>query len=263
MKERKKIVIAVDFDGVIIDSLRESFLQSVTAYTAMGGNVIGSSKNEKKFRDAKFLTKGADSYYTIFRLIQQNKDVNFSKMSPAQFQAELRRDAGKVSADFENRFYANRAAMRQEHEAYWLSLHSVSPRIKKWFARLQSDPNNSVWIATGNDFESCKKLLEMNGIKFAPEKIVSKEISKSKAKQIDIIANREGVTTSSVVHFDDSLTYLQETMGIGAKPVLVGWGPGGKRAVKEARRAGIKSIRKPWPFGISRGTKKILRQMRS
>ena len=117
MKEKKKIVIAVDFDGVIIDSLKESFLQSVSAYTAMGGNVLGSSKNEKKFRDAKYLAASADTYYTILRLIQQNPNVNFRKMSPGQFQAELRRDV-RQSEDFENRFYVQRAAMRQENEAY-------------------------------------------------------------------------------------------------------------------------------------------------
>ena len=88
-------------------------------------------------------------------------------------------------------------------------------------------------------------------------------LEESKAKQLAIIANKEGVTNSSVILIDDSLSYLREARSIGAKPVLVRWGFGRKRAIREAKHAGIQSMRLPWFFGRSKQLSKILRQMRS
>ncbi|MFH1391185.1 MAG: HAD family hydrolase [Candidatus Diapherotrites archaeon] len=254
-----KVVIALDFDGLIADSIRDSFVQSVNAYNSMGGRFPRIRATEKKFQQGKPFAKNADGYYTLLRLIEQNPKVNFRKMTQEQFDREFERDRTEKGPKFEKRFSEYRRHMQREHPDEWIALNSIFPRVERQIGKLQK--KYSVWIATGKDRESVVRLLKKSGINIPADQILSKENTKSKVEQMRIIAEREGVPVSKILMIDDSLNYLRDVKAVGAEAAMAKWGYSTREQRRQAKREGIPLIRRPL-FGWSFTLAKKLRQMR-
>ena len=258
----KKIVIALDFDGLIVDSIRESFIQSVRTHKSMGGKVPESRAMEKRFRQGKPLTSGNDTYFTLMRLIAQRPLINFKKMTQEQFDAEFRREDSEKLKKFSALFSKNRKEMHKKNLKQWFALHKTFPGVKRWIQGLQR--KNSVWITTGKDKESVLKLLERAGIKISENQILSRDIAngnKSKGELLRLVAERERVPIGNVLLIDDAMSYLKEAKEIGAEAALAKWGYSTRKQQRELRREGIPGIRRPL-FGIGFTLSRKLKQMR-
>ena len=242
----KKGVVVFDFDGVIGDSVRECFVQSLNAYADLGGRVATSKAVEKAFRSARPLITKTEHFITVLRLIQENPRIDFNKMSQQQFDAEHRKDAGNAGR-FAERFYAHREQMRAISPKEWLALQKSFPKIAKFVAKVQK--KNQVFIATTKDKKSVTELLRVYGIRIPEKNIVTKEFSKDKKQQLREIARRAGVSIREVLLVEDAVAQLRQASKIGVRGVLASWGYSTKAQRKEAKGEGIPLMRKANIFG--------------
>ncbi len=198
----KKGVVAVDFDGVIGDSVKECFVQAVKAFGDMGGVVGRNSLNENKFREARpFVTK-AKHFYTVLRLMQENPKIDFSGAVQKEIEAEYNKDTAKT-AEFEERFYAHRKEMQENWSREWKKLQKSFPRVVDFIRSLQR--KNDVFISTTKDKASVKELLRSYGIIIPGENIYARELSMDKKVHLREISKKTGVDLRKIVLVEDSL----------------------------------------------------------
>ena len=254
----QKVVVALDFDGVIGDSLGDSFVQSVLAFREMGGNVQASRALEKQFRAGRPLAKDAGSYYTLLRIIQANPHVNFRRMTQAAFDAELQKDGPAKGLHFDELVTKNRLALAKANPEKWFALQRVYPGVKRLVWNLQK--KHDVFIASGKNKQLIVRLLERNGFAI-PEKNVVSGFSGTKAEQLEKISQVAGVPLGRIILVDDSLGFLRDAKKIGTEVALAKWGYCSRAQRKQARREGIARLRVPRVFGRSLTLWSRLRKM--
>lgn len=252
---RQKVVVALDFDGVIMDSLGDSFFQSVLAFKEMGGEVQASRAVEKQFRAGRALAEGAGSYFTLLRLIQENPRIDFRKMARAAFDAELQKDGPAKGLRFDRLVTKNRQVLAEKNPEKWFALQRVFPGVKRLVGNLQK--KHEVFFASGKDKQLIVRLLERNDFNI-PEKNI---VSGNKAEQLRKISRAAGVPLGRVILVDDSLGFLREAKKIGGEAALAKWGYCSRAQRRQARREGIARLRVPRVFGRSLTLQSRLRKM--
>ncbi|MEI7961431.1 MAG: hypothetical protein WCI04_03770 [archaeon] len=114
LSEGKRGVVAFDFDGTISDTVLETYVQALKAYTDLGGKLKHSSAIEKQYRQARPLITKAEHLFSILRLIESNPKINFDHITQEQMNSAFKADAERQKP-FLEKFYAHRKHM-QEHE---------------------------------------------------------------------------------------------------------------------------------------------------
>ena len=234
MSEEK--IIVFDFDGVIGDSAYECYVQSVKAFSDVGGKLEDSKKVEQKFRQARPFVKIAEDYDVVLRMIEKNPEINFDEIKQADFE----KAKGNFKQDFvkfKERFLASRKEMQARDENAWYALQKDFPGVVKSMNKLAE--KFKVVIGTTKDKASTSKLLKFYGAKINEEDIVSKEIFDDKTKQMKYISIKYDVPLENLVFVDDMLEQLRPVVGIGVKPVMADWGYSTKAQKEIAMKEGI------------------------
>ena len=65
----KNIIVAFDFDGVIIDTAYESYLISARTYNEMNGKNTISKKDAKQYSKGRAFSLNAQTNYTLIKMI--------------------------------------------------------------------------------------------------------------------------------------------------------------------------------------------------
>jgi len=246
--EKPRVAIALDFDGVIGDSIGDTFAQSVLAFREMGGSVPFTRTMEKLFRAGKPFAKDAGGYYTILRLIQENQGINFKRMAQERFDAEVEKDGVAKGRQFDRLVTSHRLDLAAREPEKWIALQRIFPGVKRLIRNLQE--NYAVFIASAKGKKLIVQLLKEGGINIPGQNIVS-GASKGKAGHIKKIAQMAGVPVSRVILVDDSLGFLREAKKIGAEAAMARWGYSTRAQRKQAKREGIPLVRIPRVFGRS------------
>jgi len=235
----KRGVVAMDFDGVIGDSVFENYVLAVSTYKELGGRAEYSPEAERAFRQARPLITKAEHYATIMRLIEQNPHINFSRMTQAQMNAEFVKDKVRVEP-FLAKYYVNRTEMQTNSREKWLALQKSYPGVPKLIASLRR--RNQIFIATTKNRDSLVELLKRYGVQIPEQNLVTVEFSKDKRVQLQEIAKRAGVPIKKVVLVDDALEQMNAARQVGAKSVM--FTPGYSMPIqrKEARLRRIPMI---------------------
>lgn len=236
----KNGVITIDFDGVIGDSVKECFVQSVKAYADLGGKIQENNETERKFREARPLITQVEHFLTVMRLIEQNPNIDFGKITQREMNEEFKKDKEKAT-QFDQRFKQHRKKMQMISHGEWLRLQKSFPRVVKFVRKLQA--GNRVFIATTKDAKSLAVLLKRYGINIPETNILTKDFSADKTEQLKEIAKRAGVPINRVVLVEDAIEQVHAAKQIGAKGVLVNWGYNTQGQRKEAKKERIPIIR--------------------
>jgi len=257
--EKRKVAVALHFDGVIGDSVRDSFVQSALAFRDMGGNVPINRAAEKHFRAGRILAGSAGMYYTLMRLIQENPGINFKRMSQEKFNAEFEKDGVAKGKLFDHLVTQHRRDLAAREPEKWLALQRTFPGVKRLIRNLQR--KHVVFIASLKDRGLILKLLERSGVDIPEQNIVSMT-SKDKVGHIKEVARRAGVPVSKVILIDDSLQFLRDARKAGAEAAMAKWGYSSRAQRKQAKREGIPVVRIPRVFGRSLTLWSRMRKMR-
>jgi len=229
----KKGVVAVDFDGVLGDSVYECYVQSLKACKDIGLPLTHSSVLEKQFREARPLITKGEHFFSVMKMIHENPKINFNNVTQNQMNEAFKRDA-EASKGFLERFYAHRKEMQATNPKGWVALNRSFPRVAKMMKGLSR--RNEVYIATTKDKKSVMELLARYGIHVPEARIISVEFSKDKRVQLAEISKRSGKPMKSIVLVEDALEQVKAARSVGAKAVLAPWGYSTLKQRAEARK---------------------------
>lgn len=220
-------VYAFDFDGVIADTIGETYLMGKTAYKNMTGkNMVA----EKVFNKSRPFIKQAEDYLSVQLLLEKNKKINFESIRKTQ------KKLPEIHAKFAKNFYIARGGLIKKPKL-WFGRFTFHEGVVKLIKNLSK--NNKIFIATTRDKESTSKALRHAGIKIQKDKIIDRYFSKNKIDQMNHISSVSGAKLNNIVFMDDIVDHLIPLYKIGVRTILASWGYSTKEHVKEANRLGI------------------------
>lgn len=232
----KRGVVAFDVDGTIGDTAHECYIQTMKTWPDVGGKTKPSSKVEKQFIEARPLITKRDHFFTVMRLIEENPNIDFNKLTQAQMDAEFVKDANRVDL-FNKKYIGHREKMIREDPKRWAKLNKSFPKIAEFIKRVRRQ--NDIYIATTKDRKSAIELLARYGIKIAEDHVLAVDYSKDKREQLKEISRRSGKPLNKIVLVEDSIEQVKAARSIGAKAVLYKRGYSTLGQKKEAKQMGV------------------------
>ncbi|MCK5768644.1 MAG: HAD family hydrolase [Candidatus Atribacteria bacterium] len=256
-------ILALDFDGVIVDSIFDSLFIGHNAYLNLygfkakknfGGELF-TFKNWEKiksyykeeikyYRTLRPYIRGATDYGIIQKLMEDGKKINN--------QNEFDEYRNTVDFDFEgyNReFYKEREKLQNIDYRSWYNLEPPYPEIIKGVKKLLEDGIKIV-IATSNRRKSIMKSFtsEYFGFFIKAKDILDKRFGEDKSEQMKHIVESYKVQFKDIYFVDDQVNHLITVKPLGVNVFLAGWSYASKKQKVEASKLNIPIIEKEEQF---------------
>jgi phosphoglycolate phosphatase-like HAD superfamily hydrolase len=246
-------VVALDFDGVIADSARETFVVALRAMVAMRpssrlapmrGEAEAAARDEPAamerlalfagFRVLMPLGNRAEDFGVALDALEQGR----SFPGQPEYDAFLATHHRQWLLEFHERFYLERERLAAAEPELWRSLQPPYPEVVAALQRHRGAPRLA--IATAKDRRSVEALLEHYGLAgaFAPDLVLDKETGVAKTAHLELLQRRLGVPFSAITFVDDKLRHLDAVAPLGVRCVLAAWGYNGARERIAAGAAG-------------------------
>ncbi len=233
-------IIVFDFDGVISNSIHDSFRTALNAYIRfvpkhsfpLQGPLDTSAKTflfEKEHPDLfeRFqriipLGNRAEDYYTMLTMLDERDDGGATEQD--DFTAYAKTLPVLRQAEYGRLFYAVRNELQRADPHDWAGLMPVFPGFTDAVRELSK--RFILAIATSKDRFSVNLQLKTYGILpfFPPENILDKDFSESKRDHLVHIRKTRGVPFGSIHFIDDKLLHLVSVKDLGVKCYLAKWG---------------------------------------
>lgn len=224
------MILALDFDGVVWDSVGECYQMARRAYRELLGKE--AAECEPAFRSGRWLVRCGGEFLLLLELAFENNDLSgFSKDEWAQKAAA--NEARLLQ--FEPVFYRHRQLCRENETQAWLAMQSAYPEFLEELPRLQEAFTELV-VCTTKDEASARQLLETVGLKLS---IWAKEHGVHKGEQIRDLCQKRGVAATEICFVDDLLDNLEQVEPTGARLFLADWGYNTPAEQAAARARGI------------------------
>ncbi len=228
-------VIALDVDGVILDSVHENFIVCQKVIEKKGRKL----DDENRFRKGRNFLRSSLSMYGIAELTLQGKD--FDKMNQEEFDKFIVEHKNE-SRQFANAFHAMRKILQDKDYDKWFALNKIFPGIKNVIDKLSK--KFLIVVISTKDFHSISTAFDRIGIGIKKDNIFSKEISENKVDQIKNICNKFAVKPEEIFFLDDQPKHLEGVKFLGVNVALAGWGYNNYMQKAYAKRLGIPIIDK-------------------
>lgn len=233
-------VLALDFDGVICDSLEEGLLISWNAHTGAAvrafvepGLAGVPPEVTERFVGCRPFARHLGHWLVPFT-------ISSVPSSHAEFAARFDELPGPTIETFTAAAAGYRAAVRRTYPDEWLSHHVVEPGL--------DDVLSSAYIVTARDGESVGRILRAHGIAVDDARIFGSSTDKTDA--LKTIAVSEAADPAEVTLVDDNIENCLAARAGGYDAWWATWGYGTPadhaRAVSEGIRAiAIGALRRP------------------
>lgn len=217
-------ILALDFDGVIADSIDECLVTAYNAFTH-GTEDYESRKDLTQFNDlelAEFRTlrpliRRGEDYVFLLLAMSENKQF-LSQMDFDDFldQNESHRE------EYRRLFYIEREYLQTRNPEKWLGLNplysGIASFLKSW------DPNE-LYIVTTKDILSVRLILENNGIKLGPDHMFQADKTLRKPAILTSIQTKRGIKGEHLHFIDDHVgTVLEAKRDSKARVYCATWG---------------------------------------
>ncbi|MBQ7567836.1 HAD family hydrolase [bacterium] len=230
MAERR--VLALDFDGVFWNSVRECYEVAREAWEEAG--MPPFSQPYERFRDGRWLVRAGRDFGTLMRLLEDDPALDILSYTPEQF-AEAGRAHPELVERFGECFGRIRLQYRWEREAYWRSLQApfqaVLDALPIWRTRFVD-----VVVATTKDSESTRALLEQANLDIP---VYGLEVGTDKSKHMQLLIDKYEVEPHNVYFIDDLLITLLDAAKAGVRGHLALWGYNNEASRRRAREMGF------------------------
>ena len=230
-------ILALDFDGCIVDSIMEALFISYSSYREHINrkthifdnkeprvdnflNLISNYPSQvNKFKNLRHYIKDAYDYAVILYIIENNLKVN----SKEEFFKIKQLIPKKNMDNYYAYFYDKRKRVSKENFDAWAKLtpgFSCINKIRKLTGKYKT------LIATTNDKESIIDLLAKPylNLNIKKEDIVDRHISTDKIIQMEYICKNYNVKFKDIHFVDDNLDHLLKTQKLGVNVYLASWG---------------------------------------
>lgn len=219
-----KPIVALDFDGVICNSIDECMITACNSYHMFQGSstwVDDVSELEQRFKDRfrklRYLVKPAKEYWLLVNWIY----THLEDLKQSEFNV-LKNDYKKKMEKYEPFFFKARHLLRLKDEEKWLRFHSLFPEFTAGWNVVRNYCD--VFIVTTKDKLSVQYLIQMWKLAIDSEHILAKECGLSKASLIEQIAKQRNYKIKNIFFIDDHLDYLIEVLKVGARCFWASWG---------------------------------------
>lgn len=210
---------ALDFDGVIFNSIDECFRTSFAALRKVAPYADFRSPMRDEWRELFYLNRGvvrpARDYFKLWKWIldsREDHDANLLALSHIS-------STNKELSEFETAFFAERASKINNNPSNFVKENPIYDGI----AEVWSQIPRPLYIVTTKDDFSTKFLLEHHGLEI--DGLFTKEDG-SKPDALRKIARTCNLTIEKVRFVDDNPEHIQDGQAAGATSRLVGWGYG-------------------------------------
>ena len=213
-----EIVLALDFDGVICNSIDECLITSYNAFYESEINNVSDIPDDIKsfFYTYRHYVRPAREYYLIHKAFQK-KLTNFDLKIFNQLQNKYRHE----SRLFEPRFYKMRSFLKQDKE-HWISLHRIYDHVREFFWSYE----NEFFIVTTKDKDSVEILSEHFGFRKKIKDIFSKEISTDKRRLFKNLFSKydQYLVNNKLAFVDDNEFHLAQVQDFPLELYFAAWG---------------------------------------
>jgi len=252
MKNTDK-VIALDFDGVISNSVHDSMRTAVNTYLDFvpdhnlpvqtileTGQVFQIEKSHSPFWEefSRMMPLGnfARDYYVFVRMLELGKSNTIQTQDDFnQFKNTIPQ---KVLDTYQKLFYEKRLQMQKDDPKGWCRLTPVFPGIVEAVQSLSQ--KYTMAITTSKDRGSVNLLLKHYKLDsfFLPENILDKDFAESKRDHLVRFHEKYKIPFSSIYFVDDKVMHLLGVKDLGVHCYLASWGFNAEQECRIARENG-------------------------
>ena len=247
-------MLALDFDGVIVDSGREVFYSALSTYVSMHpdswwrrlldriGDLNGAlafdwqaSDDFLAFQNLLPLGNRAEDFGVALRIIETGAVVD----NQLDYDSYYKSVDTQWRRDFHDTLYRTRGDMRTAQEKEWVALHDVYAPMAGMLNRRSASATYA--IVTAKDRMSVERLLAHHGLEslFDKRYIYDKETGTRKTDHLNMLCADSGVPMSAITFIDDKVNHLVSASTLGVRCILAGWGYNTRREWQEADSLGI------------------------
>lgn len=258
-------ILALDFDGVIVDSVLDSLFVGHNTYLRLYGREVKKNfggelftfenwekikrnyqKEIKYYRTLRPYIRGATDYGLIQKLMEEKKIIE----SQEEFDS-YRNSADFDFEDYEKEFYKERERLQNIDYRAWFNLEPPYPKIIQGMKKLLEEEIKIV-IATSNRRKAIMKSFtpEYFGFTIDPKDILDKRFGEDKSEQMRHIVKFYKVNFEDIYFVDDQVRHLIQARPLGVKVILAGWSYATEAQKEEARKQDILVIEREEDFYI-------------
>tara|TARA_Y100000294_G_scaffold144001_1_gene138781 strand:+ start:314 stop:1060 length:747 start_codon:yes stop_codon:yes gene_type:complete len=227
-------IIALDFDGVICDSMDECMLVSYYAYFNISQDKVIdfsdiTSELQVNFKKYRYLAGPAQDFYFLWKSLLS---TNISSKEIVKTFNKLKSDEKGLELPFVERFYLLRSKQKKNHFSQWILLNPIYKQIKSDLIDVV-DINN-LFIVTAKDTDSVLDLLRANNIAINRKQIYGREMSLNKVKLFNKIIKETDIQPQNIFYIEDKISHLIKVKTMGINGYLATWGYNSPSAKDEA-----------------------------
>jgi len=213
------MVYALDFDGVICDSIHECFHNSYRAFRTVRSEIDLPSQPKtlwrEKFYKHRGLVRPARNFYLLWYQIISNLEIGLNTL---EFEAHTASYEDTLNL-FDENFMHIRSQQLDSDPQSFLAQNPLFPEVKEVWDQLP----RPLYIVTAKDERITKLILEFNGLNV--DGVFGKGTGR-KYQSLLRLAKSHEVAVSRVYFVDDNPEFVREADSIGVKTALSNWGYG-------------------------------------
>lgn len=237
----QKNILALDFDGVIADSIHECLFSGYNAYAGLCAKPLVRSLDEideDNMREARrlrnFIRSGEDYVY-----IQQIIHDQAAVLDQSMWDAFIAEHKDKHDA-YLQAFYGVREKLSKDDPALWASMSPLFLGVKDMLASFT--PKENLYIITTKRVDYVDLILDANGIQLIQENKIQSVPGKSKLQILQYIIAERSFNPKEMIFIDDQVDTLIKTLPSGVNCLLALWGYNNTDQVLRGTQAGIGSL---------------------
>jgi phosphoglycolate phosphatase-like HAD superfamily hydrolase len=225
------MILALDFDGVICDSIVECMETSYQAFLLLNQGCGLPEKIPQEWKNIFCMRRGyvrpSGNFYMLWKwLIESpNKIITFN-----QFENLCLKNKSVIE-DFSELFHGIRRKKILDNKNLFIEQNKLFPDVKKnWPSSLE----NLIYIITTKDIESVEIIMNSAQLKYSG---IYGRGSGPKSHSILEIAERNMVKPSEIIFIDDSVAHIEEVKITGCSTIHATWGYEHRDTYYSGRRA--------------------------
>jgi HAD superfamily hydrolase (TIGR01509 family) len=228
------MILALDFDGVICDSIGECLDTSYRALREIDPTPL-PERPAPDWREAFIARRGvvrpSGHYFLLWQWI-----INFPEraLTPEAFEAMAGPHAAAV-ADFERAFHR----LREDDQAGAPDAFVAANPLYSGVRDTWPDLPGPCYVVTTKDEASVRLILAAHGL--AVDGVFGRGTG-AKPTTLRALAARHGVPAGDVVFVDDNALHVAEAVAVGVEAVLAEWGYGPRLPAPPVRLAEFAAI---------------------
>jgi phosphoglycolate phosphatase-like HAD superfamily hydrolase len=220
----KTLFLALDFDGVIGDSIHECLVVGFNAYQQYLGKSEKlfsfdelNPEHVKKARRIRNYIRSGEDYVYIYHALKTQKMI----LSQDDFDA-FTRQFNHLRDRFFEVFYSERQHFLDHHRKQWLSLNPLYPGLQSW---LQKYPHkDQLVIITTKKTEYVSEILKFHDIYLDTKAIYHASPENTKKDIIAALLDSHEIEPLDFVFIDDQVDTLIKVKPVKVKCYLALWG---------------------------------------